>query len=642
MRNLHRVALQLIGLTVLLVAGTPAFSTPRVIDPGDGGGGGCGPEVSVERGGATTFTLETSEGAACGTFMSFNLHLHRALEYGEVVTVRVSSSNAEALVMFNFQSGPCSGSGLVDFEFNYWNWNQPIQVWIAGMNDNALDGDQPYTISVKNLTRNDLYCEPVINIPGINHDNAFRRISFTQHSGVTNYRGAVMGTQLRPSCNYAGCWPTSNVDVTLTTSHPSQGLLKTASDPTPRNQITLSYTPSNGNVYQWAYVVGVDDKIPSGDHPYTVTMTTASADARWNGLTDTLNVINKGPSEAETCINDVVSKFNGLPWQGQRLRIGDDLLPAGEYRPPGCSFFNPDLGNHFQGVARSNRGPYLFITGRGEGDSHLYTARVDKNGIPGRWGGNYGGSNEEFVWYGNIDPAYEHAGGLSLMGDFAAIPLEWTEGFWCQNFNCSKIVFYDVWDPLNPVPLPEVVHRGNYHHAGAATVTKLRSGFFTNRYLLAVQSDDPAEIQFYLSSGETIQSATEVFSETPLGVWSTQQHGAPNYNSITFIQDCGGMLYLIGTYNNGFAGGGTNLSDLYRVTPPNRIVAETIPPTLTYVSTVDSDCDNGDWCNFSAAAGAYAATNGELILYSTHYYRDMNGGELSQCDHEAPLYGMEF
>ena len=104
------------------------------------------------------------------------------------------------------------------------------------------------------------------------------------------------------------------------------------------------------------------------------------------------------------------------------------------------------------------------------------------------------------------------------------------------------------------------------------------------------------------------------------------------------------MLYLIGTYNDGplNAGGGTNVSDLYRVTPPTRIVAQTIPPDLTYVSTVDHSCDGGDWCNFAAAAGAYAATNGELILYSTHYYRDMNGGELTQCDHEAPLHAMEF
>src|SRR5262249_44860442 len=163
--------------------------------------------------------------------------------------------------------------------------------------------------------------------------------------------------------------------------------------------------------------------IPNGDRPFTVSVTTVSSDVRWNGMTDQLDMVNEGPSDAETCIASVASKFAGVPWQGQRLIIWDDLVPAGEYRTP-----FPGCGNcpaqHFEGVARSPKGPYLFVTGRGQGSSHLFTIKVDKAGISGRWGANSGGSNERFVWKGDIEPNFDHAGGLSLMGDFAAIPLE--------------------------------------------------------------------------------------------------------------------------------------------------------------------------------------------------------------------------
>ena len=215
------------------------------------------------------------------------------------------------------------------------------------------------------------------------------------------------------------------------------------------------------------------------------------------------------------------------------------------------------------------------------------------------------------------------------MGDFAAVPLQYD--FWDQsgppNDGLSKVVFFDLFDPTLPVRVAEVVRRGLQENAGAVAVTKLIAGSFTGRYFMAVESDDVREIQFYLSNGNGIRGGAEVFPET-FWIWSTYHNDAPNYNNINFVQQCNGQLYMLGTYNSGLAGGGTNYADLYAVTPPSRLPGgEVTPPAVSHVATRSLTCDTGDWCNFGASAGAYVSSTNELILYSTHYYRNVGGDD---------------
>ncbi len=425
--------------------------------------------------------------------------------------------------------------------------------------------------------------------------------------------------------------PTANVSVTVTSGNFGQGLVRGPSDDFFKRGTTLVLTPSTYAIPQKVEVLGVDDGQQSGDTPFSVSLVTASSDSAYTGLGATLSVTNVDRTDHNVCISNVENQFHLLPGGATPLIGPADNIPGDEYDG------NPN-DEHFESVARAKHGPYLFITTKDHNNSQLLVTRFGgKAGIEGRWGANTPSANDGIVnyWQSQIDVAYDHGGGIGTFGDYLAVPLEDGDhpiviGGFVFHVPASKVVFYDVHDPTHPIRLATEIDRGiQYGFAGASAVTRLIDG----RYLVAVESNCPAEIQFYISDGTPITGSP---TWTSTGVWSlynqddfpgcnqTFPGSEPTVQNMTFVEECGtGNLYLVLMWNTGTGGFSTGLgannARLYQVIP-DVSAGYSVAPFLWRRETRTFDC-NGV-CNFAAGTSLYVSpVSRQLILYGVDYYK---------------------
>jgi len=85
--------------------------------------------------------------------------------------------------------------------------------------------------------------------------------------------------------------PTADVTVTVASSDTTEGTVGPA---------TLTFTSANWNTAQTVTVTGVDDTLDDGDIAYSVTLTAASGDANYSGLTGTRSLANTDNDAAPT------------------------------------------------------------------------------------------------------------------------------------------------------------------------------------------------------------------------------------------------------------------------------------------------------------------------------------------------------
>jgi len=83
--------------------------------------------------------------------------------------------------------------------------------------------------------------------------------------------------------------PTADVVIAIASSDTTEGV---------PSAFSLTFTPANWNVPQTVQVMGVDDAVVDGDVAYNITLTAASADVRYNGLS--------APSVSVTNLDDDV------------------------------------------------------------------------------------------------------------------------------------------------------------------------------------------------------------------------------------------------------------------------------------------------------------------------------------------------
>jgi len=324
----------------------------------------------------------------------------------------------------------------------------------------------------------------------------------------------------------------------------------------------------------------------------------------------------------------VLSAWDHLYFDPQRIAIIDDGLPANRYNPPiGWGSVHHIAGNnHFEGIARTHDGNHLLITGTSpEGGEFFIALFFNDAGTTEKWGFNL--PNPQ-AWIKPtrtiISVLYEHTGGLGVFGDFAVIPMEDLD-----HDGDSFLVFYDLFQDIlasnRPLKLATEVYRPGWHHAGAAAVLKLPADHpvAPDRYLMAVKSNrvhwpDEPEVHLYVSQGSDIRDPS-VFSGS-----FTRVSTPENFEGLGLVQDCvTNEIYLIGMYNPAIDGSGLiDLAILYRVNiPPSG------PVTLTYVDDtwVDSCMVNGqEWCNFNAGVGIHVTPAGRLLLYSVNYFKDVH------------------
>jgi hypothetical protein len=337
---------------------------------------------------------------------------------------------------------------------------------------------------------------------------------------------------------------------------------------------------------------------------------------------------------ARSIVSDVAAQFRSLNARGERLAVIDGFPSIFADKRYSLFHKKQGLNNHFQGVQRI--GNHLLVTGSfpyEESRSDLLVFRLGSRGVdPGPWGSNLTRDRnptqvDRLANYFQIDHDFWHPGGFSLVGDVAAVPLE--------NFaGDSKVVFLDVSNPEEPVPLPDhTVDRPGFR-AGACAATPLPDG----RVLLAVWSDSdeaepPVTAAYHLDlyvGGAGMQD------------WSLAAHFHPpathafhrRFQSMDFVWEAAptgiDALYLIGFENTSEAqpnplDTGENRAYLFRVAldlVPLQPSAEPAELPELFMSLVDSKLfdPGGNWCNMDAGSCAYVDSSQQLILYSVYHF----------------------
>ena len=284
---------------------------------------------------------------------------------------------------------------------------------------------------------------------------------------------------------------------------------------------------------------------------------------------------------------------------------------------------------HFQGIQRSRTGPFLFLSGGDmlEPSAQLFVVKLASRPENGPWGSNirfeqYPEATDSLVGMYSLAKELWHAGGISLMGDVLAVPIE--------NDTQSEIRFYDVSDPTAPTLFNNAINRD----AKATAVALCRLD--NHRYLCGVWFNED-KVDFYLSRSSHFQDG---FPRSPVRWdWHDLNLKEPrNYQAVNFLRSESGDLFMVGTERAartvpGNPYMGFDRADLFRVTIDRRTLLHSlrrpqlVKPTLTHLQTARLE-DGGKYCNFGAGGGVYVDDKKRLILYGAFHWRGWQGGFL--------------
>jgi len=338
-----------------------------------------------------------------------------------------------------------------------------------------------------------------------------------------------------------------------------------------------------------------------------------------------------GAADCNRCVADVVDSMN-------RLRTHGDVLG---YRMNGAA--DVDSFHHWQGVQRlmAHGGRYLAIS-RSVEDANVAFVVVEmgsRNGTGERFRSNRLQPGVRSVLTSPPpedgvavqvprQPEFHHAGGIQALGNFLAIPVERSDVInpntgEITSPGASKALFYDLSDPLAPRKLAtEVDHTPLADAAGAAFVARLAD----DRILLGIGRGDSKVLDFYVSSGSDLETATFEHFDS----WSRDEShsdlpdGDGNfaaYQSINLITQCDGTLFLVGTHENTQIGIGEDFADTFRL--ENGAGDDVV---ITKVARRHLTCDGQ--CNLDAAGGVYLDPEGHVLLYGTEHDNDGPGGSV--------------
>jgi hypothetical protein len=327
-----------------------------------------------------------------------------------------------------------------------------------------------------------------------------------------------------------------------------------------------------------------------------------------------------------TVLDDVEAAFSRIETGGAQVTAcAGGLIPKPLYRS-GLTNFLFGLRNHFQGIQRLPQPGYLVISGANRQASDLFIVRLAEDGPQSR------GCTGEVVARIEVDDELGHAGGLSMIGSILAVPL------YRGSPRSAKVVFYDLAEPQAPRRMPVEIARPG-RKATATALTRLRNG----HYLVAVLSawdGLPRRLDFYLSRTPVLH---EGFHPEPVSWRASSVDARPgqdrefsHFQSINFIPQADGRLYLVGFHNSTGPQAilpGRDYADLYEVVFPTATTVDDEPglemPAVTKVANRMFRCTDG-FCSFGAAAGLFIdPVTQAMSVYSTPGWLDRDAVKIT-------------
>ena len=232
--------------------------------------------IGVSETTGTNARLDTGED---GTTVEFDISLTTE-PTSDVVLVVTSDSPDEGVV-----SAGSSGTGAPSIEFTFVlaSWDTSQTVYIQGIDDDDVDGDVEYTVTVAvntgGATRDDGYDGvPAQNIYVLNGDDettpATPGLTISPASDATSRLDTSEdGTSPAVFTVVLNTQPTGAVVLVVTSGSPGEGLVSaTVSPGTGANSIELNFDAANWDMAQEVYVLGVDDDASAGPVDFIVTV----------------------------------------------------------------------------------------------------------------------------------------------------------------------------------------------------------------------------------------------------------------------------------------------------------------------------------------------------------------------------------
>ena len=329
-----------------------------------------------------------------------------------------------------------------------------------------------------------------------------------------------------------------------------------------------------------------------------------------------------GSTDCNVCVADAVDAITSLRRHGDAMGFHMNGTPDVEF------------DHHWQGVQRlmGGGGRYLAISrslaSLSTDVSFVVVDMATRNGNGQRFRSNRLDPSfhipvtapplaDRVVFSMAREGEFDHAGGMQALGNVLAVPYEGGPG--------SRVVFYDVSNPIAPVRLDNVVdHSPLSDEAGTATLAKLQNG----RFLLVIGRANANILDFYVSSGTDLRTtAFEFFDTWEEGELTGDDSEFGNYQNLNFLPQCDGSLFLIGTHRNAAGGFGDDFIDLFSVTN-----GEGSNVAIEKVAKKHLFCSGN--CDFDAAGGIYVDPAGQLVVYGTTHDNDgvpVNGFGPLQC-----------
>ena len=176
------------------------------------------------------------------------------------ITISVISNNTD--------EGTVDKSSLT---FNSTNWNTNQTVTIAGVDDDLVDGDIGYTITLSVTSGDTPYTSlDDIDISVTNNDDDVAGVTVSPTEINTSETGAFATFSLVLTSE-----PKHDVTISFSGVDNTEGSIDKSS---------VTFTLANWNTPQDVTITGLDDALADGDVQYTITTTASSSDSDYNNI----------------------------------------------------------------------------------------------------------------------------------------------------------------------------------------------------------------------------------------------------------------------------------------------------------------------------------------------------------------------
>jgi hypothetical protein len=238
-------------------------------------------------------------------------------------------------------------------------------------------------------------------------------------------------------------------------------------------------------------------------------------------------------------------------------------------------------------------------------------------------------------------PAFGHPGGMAVVGDVLAVPLEHPYAPQDIAENINRVLFIDISNPENPLPLTSFkIQASEGYTVGAIAVTALPDG----RYLLLATGQEGDSVKLFESNSTSLKDPNLTWTHRltwkpnddpaiddcwPEGGWYDYAH-----QSLGFVREGGptGQLYLIGGRNSNAAPLlGDDMIDVYTFNWDGETVQAgcvTSRHVHAHPSADGALLLHNKVADFAAGSGVYVSPSGEILFYGTEHDNDGPNGSI--------------